>query len=170
MKELSGETRLLLSSVVAYLHVILVVVAASYLLWRRREWDPIYVLLVFFILLHWPALDDQCIFAIVFKHIKYGDTSKEHPKDMEVLLGQYWDRFIFPLLIIIELVTICVIFWDAGFPLVYLVMLVILVISALIYLYASLDDPWLMYKEFIYILVIYVITIMYVFAYARKTV
>jgi hypothetical protein len=89
----------MINKLIAFIHLLLCIFSILYVfLIKNKQYDYIYLKVIYFILLHWALLKGECIISYLYKKMQNNDYeigSNTKTDDLEYFFGEYTNYFHF---------------------------------------------------------------------------
>jgi hypothetical protein len=89
----------MINKLIVFIHLLLCIFSILYVfLIKNKQYDYIYLIVIYFILLHWTFLKGECIISYLYKKMQNNDYeigSNTKTDDLEYFFGEYTNYFHF---------------------------------------------------------------------------
>jgi hypothetical protein len=89
----------MINKLIVFIHLLLCIFSILYVfLIKNKQYDYIYLIVIYFILLHWALLKGECIISYLYKKMQNNDYeigSNTKTDDLEYFFGEYTNYFHF---------------------------------------------------------------------------
>jgi hypothetical protein len=146
--------------IIGYIHILIVILLSTYVLWGRPQWDTYYLIILLSILFSWVVLKNECIVSYLYKlslNPNYKLGQDHRPQDFIDVLGANGSKAFVYYLIVMYLLNLIIISWRLHADIKIKFWLVCSIINYIAYISLRKVVPNLTIFSIVYLITIFVL-------------